>query len=180
MFWHNGIGFRPVEEEDLENIRVLRNEPSTWVFLTFLGQINKLEQKEWFLKISRDPSVAYYTLVKEEKDFPISYPGDFLGIIRMDEINVHNRSIRVGADIVPVERGKGYGTKALGAILKFCFDHLGVHRVWLCVLENNEVAIKLYKNAGFKEEGKLRGAIWRNGKWNDYVVMSILEGEYRK
>lgn len=179
MFWHNGIGFRPVEEEDLNSIRKLRNDPSTWLQLTSIGQINKAKQKEWFERICRDSKVEYYSLVKEQTSFPVSFPGDFLGIIRMDEIDVHNRSIRVGADIVPEERGKGYGTRALQAILEYCFNQLGMHRCWLCVLEDNKIARKLYKNMGFKEEGKYREAIWRNGKWHDYIVMSILEEEYK-
>jgi len=179
MFWHNGLGFRSVEEDDLEQIRTLRNDPSTWVFLTSIGQISKLKQREWYQRINQDSSVAYYSLVEEYKDFPVSYEGDFLGIIRMDEIDIHNRSIRVGADIIPDKRGKGWGTKAFQAILRFCFDQLGVHRIWLCVLEDNTIALKLYKSAGFTEEGRYRQAIWRDGKFKNYIIMSILEDEYR-
>lgn len=179
MFWYDGIGFRPVEEDDLDDIRFLRNEPSTWMNLTSVGQINRIEQREWHEKVSRDPRIEYYSIVKEEKAFPISFENGFLGIIRMDEIDINNRSIRVGADIVPDERRKGYGTKAFEAILKYCFDHLNMHRLWLCVLEDNEIAKKLYKNVGFQEEGKYREAIWRDGKYHNYIVMSILEGEYK-
>jgi RimJ/RimL family protein N-acetyltransferase len=64
-------------------------------------------------------------------------------------------------------------------LLKYCFDYLGMHRVWLCVLDTNEVGIKLYVNSGFKLEGKYREAIWRDGGWHDYIVMSLLEGDYR-
>jgi len=180
MFYYSGIGFRPVEERDLEALRFLRNDPSTWMNLTTVGQINRIRQKDWFERICRDPNVEYYSIVEEEKSFPVMSAGRLLGVIRMDEIDVHNRSIRVGVDIIVTERGKGWGTKTFKAILKYCFDHLGMHRLWLCVLENNDVAIKLYKNSGFKKEGQLRGAIWRNGRWNDYIVMSILEDEYKK
>lgn len=180
MFWYKDIGFRPVEKRDIEEIRRLRNEPSTWIFLTDVTQINSEMQEKWFEGMSKSKDKAYFSIFKEKKDFPISYEGDFLGIIRMDQIDQNNRSIRVGCDIVPSERGKGYGTKAFEAILKFCFDHMGMHRLWLCTLENNEVAKKLYKNSGLKEEGRHRQAIWRDGRWHDLIIMSILEDEYRK
>jgi len=180
MFWHENIGFRPVEKRDIEEMRRLRNEPSTWIYLSDVTQISAKQQEQWFEGLSKTRDKAYFTIFKEEKSFPVSYEGDFLGIIRMDQIDYINRSIRVGCDIVPEERGKGYGTLAFKAILKFCFDHMGMHRIWLLTLEGNKVAIKLYKNAGLKEESRFRESIWRDGKWHNCLVMSILEGEYRK
>lgn len=179
MFWHKDIGFRPVEQKDLEDIRRLRNEPSTWMQLTTIGQISEEQQKSWFEKITKTNDCAYFSVFKEVKEFPVSYAGDFLGIIRFDQMDTVNRSVRIGCDVIPEERGKGYGTKIFEAILEFCFNESNFHRLWLCVLEDNEIAIKLYINAGFKEEGNMRQAIWRNGKWHDYNVMSILEDEYK-
>lgn len=180
MFWHDNIGFRPIEKRDIEDIRKLRNEPSIWMYLTDVTQISSEMQERWFEGLSKSKDKAYFSVFKEKKDFPISYEGDFLGIIRMDQIDYINRSIRVGCDIVPKERGKGYGTKTFKAILEFCFGHMGMHRLWLLTLESNKVARKLYKNVRFQEEGRFRESIWRDGKWNDCIVMSILEDEYRK
>jgi len=179
MFWFEDVRFRPVEKRDIEQIRQLRNEPSTWIFLTDVTQITPFMQEQWFAKISTAKDQAYFSIFEEKKDFPISTEGDFLGIIRFDQMDGTNKSVRVGCDIVPEKRGKGYGTKTFKAILEFCFDHWNMHRLHLCVLENNEVAIKLYKNVGFKEEGRQREAIWRSGEYKDYIVMSILEDEYR-
>lgn len=180
MYWYEDIGFRPVEKRDIEDMRRLRNEPSTWLYLSDVTQISPEMQERWFEGLSKANDKAYFCIFKEEKNFPVSYESDFLGIIRMDQIDQINRSIRVGCDIVPKERGKGYGTKTFKAILEFCFDHMGMHRLWLLTLENNKVAIKLYKNVGFQEEGRARESIWRNGKWYDCIVMSILEDEYRR
>lgn len=180
MFWHNDLGFRPVEKKDLELLRQLRNDPSTWIYLSDVTQISPEMQERWFEGLTKAKDKAYFAVFKEQRSFPVSFEGDFLGMIRTDELDHNNRSIRVGCDIVPAERGKGYGTKTFEAILKFCFDHMGMHRVWLLTLEDNAVAIKLYKKVGFQEEGRNRQAMWRNGKWRDYIVMSILEDEYKK
>lgn len=180
MFWYSGIGFRPVEEDDLEAIRKLKNEPSTWMYHTTIGQISKSQQKEWFHKISTCKDRAYFSVFKEVKDFPISYQGNFLGLVRFDEMDGKNRNVRVGCDIIPDERKKGYGTKVFELIKKFCFDEWGMHKIWLCVLEDNGIAIKLYENAGFKRDGLLREHVYRDGKHKNYIVMSLLEDEHRK
>ena len=179
MFWWEDIGFRPVEKRDLEDIRNLRNDPSTWMHLTTVTQVNSSMQERWFESIEKASDKAYFSVFKQVKDFPVAYSGDFIGIIRCDQMDGVNRSIRVGADVVPGKRGKGYGTKILGAILAFYFQEANFHRVWLCVLDTNTVAKRLYEKVGFKEEGIMREAIFRNGVYHDYVVMSILENEYR-
>ena len=172
MFKYDGISFRIVEERDLADMRDLRNDPSTWMYLTSPGEITEEEQLEWFerLNISRDR--RYYALLDEALNF--------MGSIRTDEIDWLNKSMRVGVDIIPEKRGQGYGTKAYGALLKYCFDHLNMHRVWLCVLDNNNPAISLYKKVGFQKEGKMRQAVWRDGKWRNYIIMSILKEEYKE
>jgi len=179
MFLYKGIGLRLVEERDLEEMRTLRNSQSTWLWLIDVKPISKIQQKQWYDKISLDDSIEYYAIVEEKQEFPIQYEGDFLGIARITNIDLVNRSAMIGLDIKPNFRGQGIGTKAFTAILEYFFKHRNSHRLHLMVLDGNDVAYKLYKSAGFKDEGKLRQAIWRNGCWNDYIAMSILEDEYR-
>jgi len=48
------------------------------------------------------------------------------------------------------------------------------------VLETNQHAKRLYEKQGFITEGRLRDAVFRDGKYVDYIIMSILETEYQK
>ena len=59
-------------------------------------------------------------------------------------------------------------------VCTFCFDTLGLHRVWLGVLLANEPAIKCYQKAGFLMYGTAKDAVWKNGKWNDVMYMEKL------
>lgn len=180
MILHRDVGFRPVEERDIEAIRRLRNDESTWMHLTDPSQITEAQQEGWFRSISLASDKRYYTAFKVKRDFPIISEEDFLGIVRCDQIDTHNRSIRVGCDIVPEQRRKGYGTQIYEGVLKYFFNAVGMHRIWLCVLDINPGARELYRKLGFKAEGRMRKAIWRNGDWHDYIVMSILAEEYRR
>jgi RimJ/RimL family protein N-acetyltransferase len=75
--------------------------------------------------------------------------------------------------------GRGYGTEATELMLELAFERLGLHRVALAVFEFNRRAIRSYEKAGFRIEGRLRDAIWRNGRHWDEISMSILESEWR-
>lgn len=78
----------------------------------------------------------------------------------------------------PEARGKGYGTDAVKTLLKFAFLELNLHRVGLQVFSDNARAISSYKKAGFQQEGIIREAIRRDGKYTDIVMMGILRREW--
>lgn len=156
---------------DTASIQQLRNDQNTWMHLTDPRPLGPGDQKKWIESLSMRQDRYYFVVNTDEHPF--------VGIVRMDEFDTLNRSIRVGADIVPELRGKGFGIKLYHLIKRYCFDFMNVHRVWLAVLETNGHAMRLYEKQGFKVEGRYRSAVFRDGKYLDYVLMSILEDEYR-
>jgi RimJ/RimL family protein N-acetyltransferase len=75
--------------------------------------------------------------------------------------------------------GKGYGTEAMRLVLRYAFDELNLHRVFLWVFAYNERAIRSYEKTGFKREGCIRECIRRNGRRWDMYVMGILREEWQ-
>jgi len=108
MFRHDGLTLRVVEESDLEVMRGLRNDPSTWIYLTDPFLISAEGQRRWFAALAGNPDRMYLVVCDE------SHP--FIGIVRMDEYDRLHRSIRVGADVIPQLRGRGYGRKIYEAL----------------------------------------------------------------
>lgn len=166
------IHIKPLEERHLEYFRDLRNDPQTSYYLTSVIPINPVKQLQWFKGVSSDDSRMFFSIESNK--------GEFLGLVRSDEWDKVNRSIRIGIDIVPAQRRKGLATQAYRLILDFLFRQLNIHRVWLLVASYNEAAAALYKKLGFKQEGVQRDAIFRDNKYHDYVMMSILSSEYEK
>lgn len=78
----------------------------------------------------------------------------------------------------PLDRGKGYGAEALHLLLQYAFLELNLHRVGLDVISYNEPAISAYVRAGFREEGRVREAIYREGKRYDRIYMGLLKREW--
>lgn len=161
----------PLSSNHLEIVREIRMSEDTWHWLTDSSPISDLQQKQWFESLSKDKSKMFFVAIS-------SRSGEIIGILRSDEIDRANRSIRIGVDIESSARGNGYGTEIFQAFINYLFHAQNFNRIWLLVVESNLVAKKLYKKLGFKEEGVQRDAIYREGKYHNYVMMSILSKEF--
>ena len=78
----------------------------------------------------------------------------------------------------PAARGQGIGTAALRAVLHHAFTALSLHRVWLHTLHGSESAERLYRAAGFVEEGLERESILRRDRFDSQRRWSILAPEW--
>ena len=97
----------------------------------------------------------------------------------MHKVDLKNRSGVFGIIIGEHEYwSKGYGTDATRTLLDFAFGELGLHRVELEVNDFNPRAVRAYEKAGFKRDGVLRDSLYREGKFHDVFVMSILREEW--
>lgn len=162
----------PLEKRHLEDLRQMRNDPQTYYFLTSILPITQLAQEKWYEKMSAGSTSLYFAIENPRKKF--------IGLVRTDEWDKLNRSVRIGIDIHKLHRRKGYAIEAYKILFKYFFYELDMHRIWLLVLDINKPAIHLYKKLGFIEEGQQREAIYRQGKFRNYIMMSLLKKEYEK
>ncbi len=81
--------------------------------------------------------------------------------------------------IALARKGGGRGRAALILIMRYCFEVLGFHRLWLYVAEHNKRALRLYLVLGFVMEGTARECAVEGGQRYSMHVLSLLEGEYR-
>ncbi len=59
-------------------------------------------------------------------------------------------------------------------MINYGFNELGLHRIFLTASSDNPGALKAYERAGFKIEGLMREAFFRNNKYSDKVIMGII------
>ena len=74
--------------------------------------------------------------------------------------------------------GKGIGTEVTNRILRLAFGDFSLNRVMLTVSELNIGGLRAYLKAGFKIEGRLMQASFRNGEFHDKIVMSVLKSKW--
>ncbi|MBQ7574545.1 MAG: GNAT family N-acetyltransferase [Clostridia bacterium] len=102
-----------------------------------------------------------------------------VGIVGLVNINHLNQSAVFNIMIGKNEnQNKGIGTFATKEMLKHAFYNLNLNRVELSVLEYNERAIRMYEKCGFVREGKKRQVTFKNGKFIDMYIYSILRAEF--
>jgi RimJ/RimL family protein N-acetyltransferase len=132
-----------------------------------------LQQREQeFDAWQAEPDPAVVRLIIEAEGRPV-------GDIDLFHIDQRNRNALVGLGIWRREdRGKGYGSDALRAMMGWAFRHLNLHRIELSVEPDNENAIRIYERAGFTLEGQRREHHYDDGCYKDEQIMGILRREF--
>ena len=105
--------------------------------------------------------------------------GAVVGHIDLGDIDLRNRSARLGRVLVGPEdlRGKGMGRQFVQLALIVAFEKLRLHRVDLFVFDFNQPAICCYEGLGFQHEGVFREARKHGNTYWNVCVMSLLEHE---
>ena len=163
---------RLMERRDLEDMRRLHNDDETLSRLTDISHVSEAQQEAWFQSVSTSRTARRYVARLRADD-------SFVGVFRIDRLDMANRNALVGADVVPACRQQGYAFEMFDYILRYLFDQCGLHRVVLVTLETNGPALALYRKLGFVEEGRERQAIFRSGKYCDLISMGLLAEEWR-
>jgi len=98
----------------------------------------------------------------------------FLGFICQD-----HRQGEMGWGLGVEHRGRGYATEAARALMDYGFNSLGLHRIHADTGTDNLASWKIMERLGMRREGLLRGAIFKEGKWQDRYVYGTLADERR-
>ena len=75
-------------------------------------------------------------------------------------------------------QGKGYGTEALSAMTKFCFENTELKRLWTEVDTRNIASQKMLEKCGYTREGLIRQGKMVNA-WCDCYIYGILSSDER-
>lgn len=75
--------------------------------------------------------------------------------------------------------GKGIGKEVAGLMFDYGFNYLNFHRLAIGVVEKNHRAMKFWKTVGFIEEGRQVQGFFSEGEYSDFVMMYLLEDDYR-
>lgn len=75
------------------------------------------------------------------------------------------------------EWGQGFATEAAGAVLRFGFGELGLHRVDAMHLVRCARARAVLRTIGMREEGVLRERVRQRNTWEDVAMCAVLVGD---
>jgi RimJ/RimL family protein N-acetyltransferase len=164
------FNFRLLQQRDLEWARCLHNDPEVLDNLTDPTIVSIEQQTKWWYKLNESKTSERWVVENEKQER--------IGLIRLDNIDLHNYSICVGMDIEKNFRGKGLAKFIYKQLIDLLFTRY--NRIWLLVAEYNKRAFHIYQQLGFEEEGRHRQGLFKNGRYYDYILMGLLKSEYHR
>ncbi|WP_310391282.1 GNAT family N-acetyltransferase [Hymenobacter sp.] len=103
--------------------------------------------------------------------------GEFIGGIGLSLTAPHRRA-EAGYWLGQPYWNRGYGTEALGALLRFGFETLALHKITSSHYAINPASGKVMTKNGLVKEGELAAHILKNGQWHDLWVYGLLRAAY--
>ena len=167
------VTLRGIEEEDLEMLREIINDPDIEnLVVGWSLPVSKLQQKKWYEGAMCNQN-NLRLIIETKEDGPV-------GLVILVNIDWKNRVGTYGIKIGNKKfRAKGIGTDATMTLNRYAFDELQLNRIEGDFMDSNEVSKKLYfEKLGWKEEGVKRKAVYKNGQYHDLVFGSILREDY--
>ena len=174
MIYGEKIRLRRIEREDIATFVRWFGDPDVRNFLLINRPISKAEEERWFENQLQDESSELFAIESSDGQENVH-----IGNIGLHDINWLHRHAELG--IVIGEKNywsKGYGSDAVRTLLRFAFHEMNLHRVTLRVYEDNARGIRAYEKCGFEHEGRMREAIFRQGRYYDELRMGILDREF--
>lgn len=147
---------RSLSEDDIESLRKWRNDKKNTRHLSNIPHITKEMQKEWFHNYLNNSDEMTFAIVEIAS---LSQLVGSLTLYDFDEDNCMFGKLLVGEDKA---HGMRVGVNSTIAAVKIAFEQLGMERINLVVYEDNKIAIKVYKEAGFRIDELHRTAEGRN------------------
>ena len=90
--------------------------------------------------------------------------------------NIRRRAaqhVNLGYWMGEAHAGKGLMSEAVGTVLPFVFDTLGLHRIHAAFLPDNAASRRVLEKNGFREEGYAESYLQIDGRWADHVLFGL-------
>lgn len=166
------IYIRPMTYDDIDDIVRWRNSDAVRQYFIYRGDFTHDNQIDWMKNHVETGEVAQMIICRRSSESEDRK----LGCVYIRDIDKKNLKGEYGIFIGEDDaRGCGVGTKAAKLMLRYAFEELGLHRIYLRVLEGNERAVRSYEKAGFVKEGFLKDDVFVDGEFLSVTWMAAVK-----
>ena len=161
---NNNIGLRAAAIDEVDYIYELEAMPENSQYVVAYS-------RERHLQIIGNPDEELLIIIDISNGQPLGFV--ILAGLTNPNLSLEFRRLVIG------DKGKGIGRQAVKLVIRYCFETLRFHRLWLDVYEDNLRGIHLYQSIGFKQEGKLRDVIKHKDGYRSLLLFAMLEGSVK-
>lgn len=173
---NNKLYFRAFEYDDLDFINKLRNDEDNYIYTCGNKYyISSVRDRKWIEdKIFNNNLQLYLMLCTKDGGAPVGY----IAIINIDYLN---RKAQYGGIVISNQySGKGFGTEATKLLLHHVFEEMGMNMFYGYWREDHKASLKMAEKSGFKIDGLFRDYVYKQGKFHNAYILSMLKAEYEK
>jgi len=162
--------FRPLREgEDVDELlRFINDLVDEDTFINMTERLTREEESKWLSEQLK--------AIEEGRGFNLlALHGDRI-IADAGVGGLGRRSQHVGGLGIAISRGfreEGIGSEFMKELITLARDFLKLKMLFLHVFGNNERAVHVYQSMGFRECGRIPGAILYQGEYIDDVLMCL-------
>ena len=167
------IALRTVKRADLETLSVLMEKRD---ITKLTGEVYPRTEAEWedFYERTQGTTNRIWFLIIDKAS------GKIIGETGLLRIFMPWRTADYSLVIWDKDFwGKGYGRETAAHMFDYAFNDLNLNRLAIGVVGFNDRGLKFWKSVGFKEEGRQIDGYFCNGAYSDFIMMYLLEKDYR-
>lgn len=157
---YGSVLLRPLCHDDIESLRVWRNNLEETRFLRPVGIISPEKQEQWFQNYLLDPREITFAIVETKE---LNRLVGSVSIYEIEGDRAEFGKIRIGD---PAAHGRGIGRMATVLALAVGFERLGLHRITACVHRENIAARSNDLRIGFRIVGEQASVV---GGYEDVI-----------
>jgi RimJ/RimL family protein N-acetyltransferase len=178
MLKGKSVLLRPFRRSDISYFLKWFNDPEIVQYLDMYLPMTEMSEEKFIEELGTTRARSDVLFVIEVTDGDLNTP---IGNCGLHQINSKDHSAIFGIIIGDKDYwSKGYGVEAARLLINYGFQQLNLHRISSSAIAFNERSIKLHKKLGFREEGRLRQAMFKNGQYHDRVEFGILREEWKE
>lgn len=162
---------RPLEKADAARCYRWINDREVSRFLLREKPVTMSAEEKWIESLS-----------ERKNDFTFAI--ETLSGVHIGNMGIHNINWVDGTAVTGAIIGekaywnKGFGTDAKMHLLEYAFNTLNLRKILSRVLSLNPRSIAYSKHCGYKEEGRLKKQIFRDGAYHDEVILALTKEDW--
>lgn len=163
---------RDLELKDAPFMYEWMKDESVTCWFRFRAESITMDSVQMFiLKNNNTDLVNFHYAIVDDND-------EYLGTVSLKNVNYDDLNAEYAIVLRKLAQGKGAASFATKEIQKIAFDELGLHRLYLNVLSDNEHAWKLYEHWGFIFEGESIDSVRIRDEYKSLRWYRKLKSEY--